>query len=67
MNIRDEDRVSAVALVVEDSPETAAQVAAEDGPVDAGETTAQPPHIDAVQSDDAVAQGGSDESPPEGE
>src|SRR3954464_13369631 len=46
MNLRDEDVVSAVALVVEDSAETAAQVAAEDGPVDAGETTAQPPHVD---------------------
>jgi DNA gyrase subunit A len=54
MNIKDDDRVSAVALVVEDSAETAAQVAAEDGPVDAGETTAQPPHIDPAQSDDAV-------------
>ena len=63
MNIRDEDRVSAVALVVEDSAETAAQVAAEDGPVDAGETTAQPPHIDAVQSDDAVADDGSQPAP----
>jgi DNA gyrase subunit A len=54
MNIKDEDRVSAVALVVEDSAETAAQVAAEDTLVDAGETTAQPPHVDAAQSDDAV-------------
>jgi DNA gyrase subunit A len=54
MNIKDDDRVSAVALVVEDSAETAAQVAAEDGPVDAGETTAQPPYIDPAQSDDAV-------------
>jgi len=54
MNLRDEDRVSAVALVVEDSAETAAQVAAEDGPVDAGETTAQPAHVDPAASDDAV-------------
>jgi DNA gyrase subunit A len=54
MNIKDDDRVSAVALVVEDSAETAAQVAAEDGPVDAGETTAQPAYIDPAQSDDAV-------------
>ena len=54
MNLREDDLVSAVALVVEDSAETAAQVAAEEGPVDAGETTAQPPHIDSVQSDDAV-------------
>src|SRR4051794_932515 len=54
MNLRDEDVVSAVALVVEDSAETAAQVAAADGPVDAGETTAQPPHVDPAPSDDAV-------------
>jgi DNA gyrase subunit A len=54
MNIKDDDRVSAVALVVEDTAETAAQVAAEQGPVDAGETTAQPAYIDPAQSDDAV-------------
>src|SRR3954467_11856507 len=54
MNLRDEDVVSAVALVVEDSAETAARVAAEAGPVDAGETTAQPPHVDPAPSDDAV-------------
>jgi DNA gyrase subunit A len=54
MNIKDDDRVSAVALVVEDSAETAAQVAAEGTLVDAGETTAQPPYVDAAQSDDAV-------------
>jgi DNA gyrase subunit A len=54
MNLRDDDRVSAVALVVEDSAETAAQVAAEDGPVDAGETTAQPPHVDPAPGDDVV-------------
>src|SRR5215218_1910481 len=54
MNLRDDDVVSAVALVVEDSAETAAQVAAEDGPVDAGETTAQPPHVDAASGDDVV-------------
>jgi DNA gyrase subunit A len=54
MNIKDDDRVSAVALVVEDSAETAAQVAAEDGPVDAGETTAQPAHVDPAPGDDAV-------------
>src|SRR5829696_1370345 len=54
MNVRDEDRVSAVALVIEDSAETAAQVAAEDGPVDAGETTAQPPHVDPAPGDDVV-------------
>jgi hypothetical protein len=40
--------------VVEDSAETAAQVAAEGTLVDAGETTAQPPYVDAAQSDDAV-------------
>lgn len=54
MNLRDEDVVSAVALVVEDSAETAAQVAAEGGPVDAGETTAQPAHVDPAPGDDAV-------------
>jgi len=55
MNLRDDDRVSAVALVVEDSAETAAQVAAEEGPVDAGETTAQPAHVDPAAGDDVVA------------
>jgi DNA gyrase subunit A len=54
MNIKDDDRVSAVALVVEDSAETAAQVAAEDGPVDAGEATAQPAHVDPAPGDDVV-------------
>jgi DNA gyrase subunit A len=54
MNIKDDDRVSAVALVVEDSAETAAQVAAEDGPVDAGEATAQPAHVDPAAGDDVV-------------
>jgi len=54
MNLREDDRVSAVALVVEDTAETAAQVAAEDGPVDAGETTAQPPHVDPAPGDDVV-------------
>ncbi len=43
MNLRDEDVVSAVAVVVDDAPDTAAAVAAEQLPsVDAGETTSQP-------------------------
>src|SRR4051795_10351109 len=54
MNLRDEDVVSAVALVVEDSAETAAQVAAEAGPVRAGETPAQPAYVDPAPGDDAV-------------
>jgi DNA gyrase subunit A len=54
MNMKEDDRVSAVALVVEDSAETAAQVAAEDGPVDAGEATAQPAHVDPAPGDDVV-------------
>src|SRR6201996_4036906 len=49
MNIRDDDQVSAVALVVDDSGETAAAVAdADGGPIDAGETTAQPPELDVA-------------------
>ena len=47
MNLREDDVVSAVALVVDDSGDTAAAVAEADGPVDAGETTAQPPELDA--------------------
>jgi DNA gyrase subunit A len=64
MNIRDEDRVSAVALVVEDSAETAAQVAAEEGPVDAGETTAQPAHVDPAPGEDPVGPADADGGPP---
>src|SRR4051812_15418329 len=46
MNIRDDDVVSAVAVVVEDSPDTAAAVADELPDVDAGETTTQPPDLE---------------------
>src|SRR3954454_18095239 len=56
MNLRDEDVVGAVALVVEDSAETAAQVAAEAGPVDAGETTSQPAYVDPAPGDDAAVE-----------
>jgi DNA gyrase subunit A len=48
MNLRDEDAVSAVALVVDDSPDTAAQVADSPTLTDAGETTAQPRNLDAA-------------------
>jgi DNA gyrase subunit A len=56
MNLRDEDVVSAVALVVDDSGDTAAAVADAAGgaPVDAGETTAQPPELDVAGGPDEV-------------
>jgi DNA gyrase subunit A len=50
MNIRDDDVVSAVAVVVEDSADTAAEVAEELPSVDAGETTSQPPDLDVSGS-----------------
>jgi DNA gyrase subunit A len=53
MNIRDDDTVSAVAVVVEDSPDTAAEVAEELPSVDAGETTTQPADLDVSGSSDA--------------
>jgi DNA gyrase subunit A len=46
MNIRDDDLVSAVAVVVEDSADTAAGVAEELPSVDAGETNSQPPDLE---------------------
>jgi DNA gyrase subunit A len=52
MNIRDDDVVSAVAVVVEDSPDTAAGVAEELPSVDAGETTSQPPDLDLAAGTD---------------
>jgi DNA gyrase subunit A len=52
MNIRDDDVVSAVAVVVEDSADTAAGVAEELPSVDAGETTSQPPDLDVSASVD---------------
>jgi DNA gyrase subunit A len=58
MNLRDDDVVSAVAVVVEDSPDTAAEVAEELPSVDAGETTTQPPDLDvSADADDASADG----------
>ena len=68
MNLRDDDVVSAVAVVVEDSADTAAVVAEELPAVDAGETTTQPPDLE-VPSDaseapsegaDAAAENGGD-------
>src|SRR3954468_4772025 len=46
MNMREDDVVSAVAVVVEDSADTAAEVAEELPSVDAGETTTQPPDLE---------------------
>ena len=65
MNLRDEDVVSAVALVVDDSGDTAAAVADADGPVDAGETTAQPPELETSgdAQDDVVVEDAQDEAP----
>src|SRR4051795_9614862 len=61
MNLRDDDVVSAVAVVVEDSPDTAAGVAEELPSVDAGETTSQPPDLDVSGgADDAGAEGATD-------
>jgi DNA gyrase subunit A len=56
MNIRDDDdSVSAVAVVVEDSPDTAAAVADELPSTDAAETTSQPPDLDvSAGADDDV-------------
>jgi DNA gyrase subunit A len=65
MNIRDDDLVSAVAVVVEDSADTAAGVAEELPSVDAGETTSQPPDLD-VSSDGAAAAEDGASAPDEG-
>jgi DNA gyrase subunit A len=59
MNIRDDDVVSAVAVVVDDSPDTAAEVAEELPTVDAGETTTQPPDLDLSSSENAADEGDS--------
>jgi DNA gyrase subunit A len=53
MNLRDDDVVSAVAVVVEDSADTAAGVADELPAVDAGETTTQPPVLGAPSTSPA--------------
>src|SRR3954471_8196353 len=58
MNIRDDDLVSAVAVVVEDSADTAAGVAEELPSVDAGETTSQPPDLDVSSDGGATAEDG---------
>jgi DNA gyrase subunit A len=65
MNIRDDDLVSAVAVVVEDSADTAAGVAEELPSVDAGETTSQPPDLD-VSSDGGAAADDGASAPDEG-
>src|SRR5947208_13066412 len=61
MNIRDDDVVSAVAVVVEDSADTAAGVAEELPSVDAGEPTTQPPDLEVAGSDGAEPEADSDE------
>jgi DNA gyrase subunit A len=69
MNIRDDDIVSAVAVVVDDSADTAAGVAEELPSVDAGETTTQPRGGAALGGSEAdgaaaaLAEGSSDQSP----
>src|SRR4051795_317480 len=65
MNIRDDDLVSAVAVVVEDSPDTAAGVAEELPSTDAGETTSQPSDLDVSSDGDAAAEDGAS-APDEG-
>jgi DNA gyrase subunit A len=60
MNIRDDDQVSAVALVVESEAETAATVA-EDGPVSVADDTLPAAEDLALDSDEAPA--GDDEAP----
>jgi DNA gyrase subunit A len=59
MNLREDDSVSAVALVVEDSPDVAADVAEELPSVDAGDTTTQP--------DGLAVSGGTTEAGPQAE
>jgi DNA gyrase subunit A len=63
MNLRDDDVVSAVAVVVEDSADTAAVVAEELPSTDAGETTSQPPELDVPSSVD----GDEPDAPEDGE
>src|SRR3954453_843275 len=65
MNIRDDDLVSAVAVVVEDSPDTAAGVAEALPSVDAGETTSQPSDLD-VSSGGAGGDGSVADAPDPG-
>jgi DNA gyrase subunit A len=57
MNIRDDDLVSAVAVVVEDSADTAAGVAEELPSVDAGDTTSQPVDLEVPGGNGAEASG----------
>jgi DNA gyrase subunit A len=61
MNLRDDDVVSAVAVVVEDSADTAAGVADELPSVDAGETTTQPPDLEVLGSGGAEPDAEADE------
>src|SRR3954447_706657 len=61
MNLRDDDVVSAVAVVVEDSADTAAAVAEELPSTDAGETTSQPPDLDVSGGAEEASEDG-DES-----
>src|SRR3954469_17116763 len=61
MNLRDDDVVSAVAVVVEDSADTAAVVADELPSTDAGETTSQPPDLDVSGGAEEASEDG-DES-----
>jgi hypothetical protein len=50
--------VSAVAVVIDDSPDTAASVADELPSVDAGETTSQPPDLEvSTDAGDASTDG----------
>jgi DNA gyrase subunit A len=63
MNLREDDVVSAVAVVVEDSADTAAAVAEELPSVDAGETTSLPPDLEVSTS----AVDGDAEDGPEGD
>ena len=67
MNLREGDVVSAVALVVEDSAETAAEVAQELPSVDAGETTAQPPELDPSPADGNAPEASQNGGEPAGE
>jgi DNA gyrase subunit A len=67
MNIRDDDLVSAVAVVVEDSADTAAAVADELPSVDAADTTTQPADLAVSGTDGASASAdGTGETPDDG-
>jgi DNA gyrase subunit A len=69
MNVRDDDTVSAVALVAESTEETAARVAGEELPGidDADGNGASPPLEEAMAAADAPAANGAEDGAPDGD